>query len=87
MCRAGFVSQARHIQSGRARLEHFRFWQKVIGERSRKLFHLRTNLRSGTVFLRHCLDIGRGRCEDAFLRYNGSFHKKDPGYHKKVRTA
>lgn len=48
------------------------FWVGVIGEREHNLFKLRTNLRYGTVILRHYLEIENGNVARALARYNGS---------------
>ncbi|MGH6611704.1 MAG: transglycosylase SLT domain-containing protein, partial [Burkholderiaceae bacterium] len=49
------------------------FWTRVIGDgESRHLFSMRTNLRYGTVIMRHYLNIERGDLFMALGRYNGS---------------
>jgi soluble lytic murein transglycosylase-like protein len=49
------------------------FWTEIIGDGDpRRLFDMRTNLRYGTVILRHYLDIERGDLFMALGRYNGS---------------
>ena len=53
------------------------FWVDLIGDSSHNLFHLRTNLRYGTVILRHYIDIEQGDLYRALGRYNGSLGKKE----------
>lgn len=49
------------------------FWTGLIsGEQPHNLFNLRTNLRYGTIILRHYLDIEKGNLFRALGRYNGS---------------
>jgi len=49
------------------------FWTGVIGDGDpRTLFDMRTNLRYGSVILRHYLDIEKGDLFLALGRYNGS---------------
>jgi soluble lytic murein transglycosylase-like protein len=49
------------------------FWMRdLAGDNSRRLFHLRTNLRFGCVILRHYLDREAGDVFMALGRYNGS---------------
>ncbi len=54
------------------------FWTEVIGDgESRRLFDMRTNLRYGTVILRHYLDIEQGDLFMALGRYNGSRGRRE----------
>ena len=53
------------------------FWVDLIGDEKHSLFHLRTNLRYGTVILRHYLDIENGDLFRALGRYNGSLGRPD----------
>ena len=53
------------------------FWVKQIGTPDQNLFNLRTNLRYGTVILRHYLDIENGDYYRALGRYNGSLGMAD----------
>ncbi len=48
------------------------FWVKLIGAGDQNLFHLRTNLRYGSVILRYYLDLEKGDLYRALGRYNGS---------------
>mgnify|MGYP001590603390 FL=1 len=48
------------------------FWVRLIGNKDHNLFHLRTNLRYGSVILRHYLDLENGDLYRALGRYNGS---------------
>ena len=61
------------------------FWIDVIGRPDDNLFHMRTNLRYGSVILRHYLDIERGDLFRALGRYNGSLGRAT--YPNLVRTA
>lgn len=61
------------------------FWVDLIGTPEHNLFHLRTNLRYGTVILRHYLDIEQGDLVRALGRYNGSLG--DPTYPNLVFAA
>lgn len=56
------------------------FWTELIGEENHNLFHLRTNLRYGTVILRHYLEIEDGDLFRALGRYNGSVGKRTYPY-------
>ena len=50
------------------------FWTKEIGDNDpSKLFSVKTNLRYGTVILKHYLDIENGNLTNALGRYNGSY--------------
>lgn len=51
------------------------FWIDIIGEKEHNLFHIRTNLRYGTVILKHYLEIEKGNLPKALSRYNGSIGK------------
>lgn len=61
------------------------FWIDVIGRPDDNLFHMRTNLRYGTIILRHYLDIEKGDLFRALGRYNGSLGRAT--YPNLVRTA
>ncbi|MBI2296484.1 MAG: lytic transglycosylase domain-containing protein [Betaproteobacteria bacterium] len=61
------------------------FWVKLIGSRDHNLFHLRINLRYGSVILRHYLDRENGDLYRALGRYNGSLGK--PEYPTRVVRA
>lgn len=61
------------------------FWVDVIGINGHNLFHSRTNLRYGTVILKHYLDIEKGNMARALGRYNGSLGKEK--YPLKVQNA
>ena len=68
------VPQIRHLDRGaRGYMQVMPFWTRVIGDgESRKLFSTATNLRYGSVILRHYLDIERGDLFMGLGRYNGS---------------
>lgn len=61
------------------------FWVELIGTPEHNLFHLRTNLRYGTVILRHYLELETGDLFRALGRYNGSLG--DPTYPTLVFSA
>jgi len=61
------------------------FWVGLIGAPEHNLFHLRTNLRYGTVILRHYLDLEQDNLFRALGRYNGSLG--DPTYPRLVFSA
>ena len=65
------------VSSARARgyMQVMPFWTELLGEGSESLFHMRRNLRYGTVILRHYLDIEKGDYFRALGRYNGSLGK------------
>jgi soluble lytic murein transglycosylase-like protein len=58
---------------------------KQIGTPDQNLFNLRTNLRYGTVILRHYLDLENGDYYRALGRYNGSLGQ--PEYPSAVLSA
>ena len=54
------------------------FWTRVLGNGDPQvLFDMRTNLRYGSVILRHYLDIERGNLFRALGRYNGSLGRAE----------
>ncbi len=53
------------------------FWVTLIGTPDQNLFNLRTNLRYGTVILRHYLDRENGDLYRALGRYNGSLGRPE----------
>ncbi|MBI3937206.1 MAG: transglycosylase SLT domain-containing protein [Betaproteobacteria bacterium] len=53
------------------------FWVNLIGTRDHNLFHLRTNLRYGSVILRHYLDMEQGNYFRALGRYNGTLGRPE----------
>ena len=62
------------------------FWMRELAQdESRRLFHLRTNLRFGCVILRHYLDREAGDLFLALGRYNGS--RGQSAYPHAVLTA
>jgi soluble lytic murein transglycosylase-like protein len=62
------------------------FWMRELAQdESRRLFHLRTNLRFGCVILRHYLDREAGDLFMALGRYNGS--RGQSAYPHAVLTA
>ena len=49
------------------------FWTKEIGDGDAgKLFTPKTNLRYGTVILKHYMEVEKGNVRRALGRYNGS---------------
>lgn len=69
---SGFKKYAVSIADARGYMQVMPFWTKLIGSAENNLFHLRTNLRYGTVILRHYLDRENGDLNRALGRYNGS---------------
>ena len=70
---SNFRKYAISIAGARGLMQVMPFWTRVIGDgESRHLFSMATNLRYGTVILRHYLDIERGDLFMALGRYNGS---------------
>jgi soluble lytic murein transglycosylase-like protein len=62
------------------------FWARLIGDGDPgTLFHMQTNLRFGSVILRHYLDLEQGDVFMALGRYNGSRGK--PQYPQAVFAA
>jgi soluble lytic murein transglycosylase-like protein len=69
---SGFKKYAFSSAQARGYMQVMPFWVKLIGSPDQNLFNLRTNLRYGTVILRHYLDIESGDYYRALGRYNGS---------------
>jgi soluble lytic murein transglycosylase-like protein len=70
---SNFRKYAISVAGARGFMQVMPFWTNVIGDGdARRLFDMRTNLRYGTVILRHYLDIERGDLYMALGRYNGS---------------
>ena len=69
---SGLKKYAFSIVGARGYMQVMPFWVKQIGTPDQNLFNLRTNLRYGTVILRHYLDIENGDYYRALGRYNGS---------------
>jgi soluble lytic murein transglycosylase-like protein len=69
---SGFKKYAFSSAQARGYMQVMPFWVKQIGSPDQNLFNLRTNLRYGTVILRHYLDIENGDYYRALGRYNGS---------------
>ena len=69
---SGFKKYAFSSAQARGYMQVMPFWVKYIGTPDQNLFNLRTNLRYGTVTLRHYLDLENGDYYRALGRYNGS---------------
>jgi soluble lytic murein transglycosylase-like protein len=82
---SGFKKFAFSSATARGYMQVMPFWVKQIGSPDQNLFNLRTNLRYGTVILRHYLDIENGDVYRALGRYNGSLGK--PEYPNAVMAA
>jgi soluble lytic murein transglycosylase-like protein len=83
---SNFRKYAISIAGARGLMQVMPFWTRVIGDgESRHLFSMATNLRYGTVILRHYLDIERGDLFMALGRYNGS--RGRAGYPDSILTA
>jgi soluble lytic murein transglycosylase-like protein len=75
---SNFRKYAISVAGARGLMQVMPFWTNVIGDGdARKLFDMRTNLRYGTVILRHYLDIEQGDLFMALGRYNGSRGRRD----------
>jgi len=83
---SNFRKYAISIAGARGLMQVMPFWTRLIGDgESRHLFDMRTNLRYGTVILRHYLDIEKGDLFMALGRYNGS--RGRPEYPNSVLAA
>jgi soluble lytic murein transglycosylase-like protein len=82
---SGFKKFAFSSATARGYMQVMPFWVSQIGTPDQNLFNLRTNLRYGTVILRHYLDIENGDLYRALGRYNGSLGK--PEYPNAVMAA
>ena len=69
---SGFRKYAVSSAGARGFMQVMPFWVRLIGRRGDNLFHLRTNLRYGSVILRHYLTLENGDYWRALGRYNGS---------------
>ena len=74
---SGFKKYAVSVAGARGYMQVMPFWVKQLGTPDQNLFNLRTNLRYGTVILRHYLDIENGDYYRALGRYNGSLGMAD----------
>jgi soluble lytic murein transglycosylase-like protein len=75
---SSFRKYAISVAGARGLMQVMPFWTKVIGDgEPRRLFDMRTNLRYGTVILRHYLDIEKGDLFMALGRYNGSRGRRE----------
>ena len=70
---SNFRKYAISIAGARGYTQVMPFWARTIGDGDAgRLFHMQTNLRFGSVILRHYLDRERGDLFLALGRYNGS---------------
>jgi hypothetical protein len=75
---SNFRRYAISVAGARGLMQVMPFWTSLIGDGdARRLFDMRTNLRYGTVILRHYLDIERGELFMALGRYNGSRGRRE----------
>jgi soluble lytic murein transglycosylase-like protein len=83
---SNFRKYAISVAGARGLMQVMPFWARLIGDgEPRHLFEMRTNLRYGTVILRHYLDIEKGDLFMALGRYNGS--RGRPEYPNAVLAA
>ena len=82
---SGFKKYAVSVAGARGYMQVMPFWPPLLGAADQNLFNLRTNLRYGTVILRHYLDIENGDYYRALGRYNGSLGQ--PEYPNAVLAA
>ena len=70
---SGFRRYAVSSAGARGYTQVMPFWARLIGDgNAARLFHMQTNLRFGSVILRHYLELERGDLYMALGRYNGS---------------
>jgi len=75
---SNFRKYAISVAGARGLMQVMPFWTNVIGDGDpRRLFDMRTNLRYGTVIMRHYLDIEQGDLFMALGRYNGSRGRRE----------
>ena len=75
---SNFRKYAISVAGARGLMQVMPFWTNVIGDGDpRRLFDMRTNLRYGTVILRHYIDMEQGDLFMALGRYNGSRGRRD----------
>jgi soluble lytic murein transglycosylase-like protein len=74
---SGFKKFAFSSATARGYMQVMPFWVTQIGTPDQNLFNLRTNLRYGTVILRHYLDRESGDLYRALGRYNGSLGRPE----------
>lgn len=75
---SNFRKYAISVAGARGLMQVMPFWTNVIGDGDpRRLFDMRTNLRYGTVILRHYIDIEQGDLFMALGRYNGSRGRRE----------
>ena len=75
---SNFRKYAISVAGARGYMQVMPFWTEVLGDGDpRRLFDMRTNLRYGTVILRHYLDIEKGGLFMALGRYNGSRGRRE----------
>ncbi len=72
---SAFNKYAVSSASARGYMQVMPFWVDLLGKGGESLFHMRRNLRYGTVIFRHYLDIEKGDYFRALGRYNGSLGK------------
>jgi soluble lytic murein transglycosylase-like protein len=83
---SNFRKYAVSVAGARGYMQVMPFWSRLIGDgEPRRLFEMRSNLRYGTVILRHYLDIEQGDLFMALGRYNGS--RGRPQYPNTVLAA
>ena len=72
-----FRKHAISVAGARGYMQIMPFWVDLIGDDDDNLFNLRTNVRYGTVILRHYLDMENGNLFRALGRYNGSLGRRN----------
>ncbi len=83
---SNFRKYAVSVAGARGYMQVMPFWTQLIGDgEPRRLFEMRSNLRYGSVILRHYLDIEQGDLFMALGRYNGS--RGRPQYPNAVLAA
>ncbi len=83
---SNFRKYAVSVAGARGYMQVMPFWTRLIGDgEPRRLFEMRSNLRYGSVILRHYLDFEQGDLFMALGRYNGS--RGRPQYPNSVLAA
>jgi soluble lytic murein transglycosylase-like protein len=74
---SNFRKYAISSAGARGLMQTMPWWAGIVGEKSKDLFNLRTNLRLGCAILRSYLDKEHGNVHRALARYNGSLGRDE----------
>ena len=61
------------VAGARGLMQVMPFWRMEIGRPQDNLTHVETNIRYGTVILKHYFEVSKGDLVEALARYNGSY--------------